>query len=232
MCNPFWGAPRIYGELLKIGIEVSERTVSGLLRRFWPRPPSQTWRTFLDNHMHNTFSMDFLTVPTAIFKVLFVLVIIDHSRRKVVHFGVTRNPSAKWTAQQVVEACPFDATPKYLLRDRDSIYGTFFRQRIKNLGIKEVVTAHKSPWQNPFVERLIGSIRRECLNHVIVLNERHLRRILSSYFEYYHNDRTHLGLGKDTPLDRPAQPKPSKGKLVAIPKVGGLHHRYKWEEAA
>ena len=146
---------------------------------------------------------------------------------------MTPSPTAKWTAQQVIEAFPWDTAPKYLLRDRDGIYGTIFRQRLENMGIKEVITAPQSPWQNPFVERLIGSIRRDCLDHVIVLNESHLSRILSSYFDYYHYDRTHYGLGKDTPFERPAQPRPTKGaEVIELPRVGGLHHRYEWKEAA
>ena len=146
---------------------------------------------------------------------------------------MTPCPTAKLTAQQVIEAFPWDTAPKYLLRDRDGIYGTIFRQRLENMGIKEVITAPRSPWQNPFVERLIGSIRRDCLDHVIVLNESHLSRILSSYFDYYHYDRTHYGLRKDTPFERSVQPRPVKGSKVSeLPRVGGLHHRYEWKEAA
>ena len=231
--NPLWGAPRIHGELLKLGIEISERTVSNLMPRRDANPPSQTWRTFLKNHMTNMASIDFFTVPTATFRILFVLVVLRHSRRQVVHYNVTSNPTAIWTAQQIVNAFPWDTAPKYLLRDRDGIYGTIFRQRVKNMGIREVITAARSPWQNPFVERLIGSIRRDCLDHVIVLNESHLSRILSSYFDYYHYDRTHYGLGKDTPGERPVQPRPAKGaKVIELPRVGGLHHRYEWKEAA
>jgi len=181
----------------------------------------------------NMVSIDFFTVPTAKFRILFVLVILSHSRRRVVHFNVTAHPTANWTAQQIIEAFPWDTAPKYLLRDRDGIYGTIFRQRLENMGIKEVITAPQSPWQNPFVEKLIGSIRRDCLDHVIVLNESHLSRILSSYFDYYHYDRTHYGLAKDTPDERPAQPRPSMGaKVIELPLVGGLHHRYEWKEAA
>jgi transposase InsO family protein len=231
--NPLWGAPRIHGELLKLGIEISERTVSNLMHRRKPKPPSQTWRTFLKNHMMNMVSIDFFTVPTATFRILFVLVILSHRRRQIVHFNVTPSPTAMWTAQQIIEAFPWDTAPKYLLRDRDSIYGAYFRQRVKNMDIKEVITAARSPWQNPFVERLIGSIRRDCLDHAIVLNESHLNRILSSYFDYYHYDRTHYGLGKDTPFERPVQPRPAKGaKVIELPRVGGLHHRYEWKEAA
>ena len=178
-------------------------------------------------------SIDFLTVPTATFRVLLVLLILSHSRRKVVHFNVTSNPSAEWTSQQVVEAFPWDTDPKYLLRDRYSIYGTLFRQRVANMGIREVITARQSPWQNAFVERLIGSTRRDYLDHVIVVNERHLKRLLSSYFDYYNHDRTHYSLGKDTPFERPVQTKPMKGgKLIELPRVGELHHRCEWKEAA
>ena len=183
--------------------------------------------------MPNMVSKDFFTVPTATFRVLFVLVILSHSRRKVVHFNVTSNPSAEWTSQQVVEAFPWDTAPEYLLRDRDSTYGTFFRQRVAKMGIMEVITARRSPWQNAFVERLIGSIRRDCLDHVMVLNESHLKRILSSYFYYYHQDRTHYSLEKDTPRGRPLQSKPGQdSKVIELPRVGGLHHRYEWKKAA
>jgi transposase InsO family protein len=231
--NPLWGAPRIHGELLKLGIDISERTVSNLIPHRRPKPPSQTWRTFLKNHMMNLVSIDFFTVPTAKFRILFVLVILSHSRRRVVHFNVTAHPTANWTAQQVIEAFPWDTAPRYLLRDRDSIYGSYFRRRLKNMGINEIMTAPRSPWQNPFVERLNSSIRRDCLDHAIVLNESHLSRILSSYFDYYHYDRTHYGLGKDTPVERPAQPRPTKGaKVIELPRVGGLHHRYEWRQAA
>ena len=231
--NPLWGAPRIHGELLKLGIEISERTVSNLMPRRKPVPPSQTWRTFLKNHMINTVSMDFFTVHTAKFRILFVRVILSHSRRRIVHFNVTTHPTANWTAQQIIEAFPWDTAPRYLLRDRDSIYGTFFRNRIKNVGIKEVITAHRSPWQNPFVERLVGSIRWDCLNHVIVLNSNHLKRILTAYFEYYHCDRTLYGLGKNTPVERSIQCRPAEGgDLIEFHRVGGLHRRYEWRQAA
>ena len=231
--NSSWGAPRIHGELLRLGFEVSERTVSNLMpRRSTNSEPSQSWRTFLKNHAGKC-SIDFFTVPTATFNILFVLVILRHCRRKVVHFNVTSNPSAQWTAQQVLEAFPWDTAPKYLMRDRDSIYGVFFRNRVKNMGIKEVISAPRSPWQNPFIERMIGSIRRECTDHVIVLNQSHLKNILCAYFQYYHNDRTHLSLGKDTPNGRPIQPRPvGKCKIIDLPRIGGLHHRYEWKKAA
>jgi len=230
--NPLWGAPRIHGELLKLGIDyVSERTISNIIRRCRPpKPPSQTWRTFLENHMHNTFAIDFLTVPTATFAVLYVCIIIIHKRRRVIYFNVTKYPSAKWTTQQIVEASPWDTAPKYLLRDRDGIYGTVFQNRANNLGITEVKTAPQSPWQNPYCERIIGSIRRDCLNHLIVLNTNHLKSIITDYFEYYHQDRTHLGLEKETPSGRPTQVKPKNGKLIKFPRVGGLHNRYHWKD--
>jgi putative transposase len=221
--NPLWGAPRIHGELLKLGIEISERTVSRLIPKR-QKPPSQTWRTFLDNHFRTMVSIDFFTVPSAAFRVLFVLVVLAHNRRRVVHFNITEHPTAVWTAQ-IIEAFPEETAPRFLLRDRDQIYGEEFRQRIAGMKIEEVITAARSPWQNPFVERLIGSIRRECLDHVIVLNEKHLRRILKSYFDYYHRSRTHLSLAKDAPEPRAKQPQ-ELGVVIEIAEVGGLHHRY------
>jgi putative transposase len=222
--NPLWGAPRIHGELQKLGIEISERTISRLIpkRR---KPPSQTWRTFLDNHFSTMVSIDFFTVPTSTLRVLFVLVVLAHNRRRVIHFNVTEHPTAAWTAQQIIEAFPEETPPRYLLRDRDQIYGEEFRRRIAGMKIEEVITAARSPWQNPFVERIIGSIRRECTDHIIVLSEHHLRRILKSYFEYYHRSRTHLSLAKDAPEPRATQP-PALGKVIEIAEVGGLHHRY------
>jgi len=222
--NPLWGAPRIHAELLKLGLYLSERTVSRLMptRR---TPPSQTWRTFLTNHVRDLVSFDFFTVPTAGLRVLFVLVVLAHHRRRVVHFNVTEHPTARWAAQQIVDAFPDDSAPAYLLRDRDAVYGDAFRKRVKGFGITEVLAAPQSPWQNPFAERLIGSIRRECLDHVVVLGERHLRRILTAYFAYYHRTRTHLSLEKDAPDGRNIEP-PSLGAVLSIPEVGGLHHRY------
>ena len=233
MANPLWGAPRIHGELLKLGINISERTVSSLMPKHPRKPSSQTWRAFLKNHMTNTVSIDFFTVPTVTFRIFFVIVILKNCCRKVIHFNLTEHPTAQWTAQQIVEAFPWDTVPKYLIRDRDSIYGNYFRQHVKNMGINEVLTAPRSPWQNPYAERLIGSIRRECLDHVIVLNKRHLKKTLSSYFEYYNQDRTHCGLDKDVPEERPVQSKPSNSsKIIRFSRVGGLHNRYQWKEAA
>ena len=222
--NTSWGAPRIHGELLKLGIKVSQASVSKYMVHH-SRPPSQTWRTFLDNHVGSLASIDFFVVPTAMFAVLFVFVVLRHERRRIVHFGITAHPRAAWVAQQIREAFPWDTAPRYLIRDRDGVYGADVCTTVKAMGIEEVVTAPCSPWQNPYAERVIGSIRRECLDHVIVLNERHLRRILLSYFEYYHGSRTHLSLGKDAPDGRPVQ-SADGGKIVAFPQVGGLHHRY------
>jgi putative transposase len=227
--NPLWGAPRIHGELLKLGIQVAERTVSRLMPTR-PPEPSQTWRAFLANHVRDLVSIDFLTVPTARLRVLFVLVVLAHHRRRAVHFNVTEHPTAQWTAQQIVDAFPDDSAPGYLLRDRDRVYGQQFRHRVKGMGIEEVLTAPHSPWQNPFAERLIGSIRRECLNHVLILGEGHLRRILTRYIAYYHQARTHLALDKDAPDLRPIA-FPAAGKIVQLPEVGGLHHRYIREAA-
>jgi putative transposase len=222
--NPLWGAPRIHAELLKLGIDFCERTVSRLMPKRRPQP-SQTWRTFLANHVRDLVSLDFFTVPTAGLRVLFVLVVLAHHRRRVVHFNVTEHPTAAWTAQQIVDAFPDDSAPSYVLRDRDSVYGHVFQQRVKGMGAAEVLTTPQSPWQNPFAERLIGSIRRECLNHVLVLGERHLRRTLARYFAYYHRARTHLSLDKDAPHGRPIE-QPELGKVIPIGEVGGLHHRY------
>ena len=222
--NPLWGAPRIHGELLKLGIEVSERTVSRWMPKR-PKPPSQTWRAFPENHLKDIVSIDFFTVPSATFQILFVFVVLTHDRRRVLHFNVTAHPTAEWTARQIVEAFPWDTAPRYLLRDRDGVYGAHFRRRVAGLQITEVLIAPRSPWQNPYVERLIGSVRRECLDHVIVLGEAHLRRVLRAYFAYYQRSRTHLSLGKDAPDARHVQP-PAMGKVVELPEVGGLHHRY------
>ncbi len=222
--NPLWGAPRFHGELLKLGIEISQASVSKYMTRH-PRPPSQTWRAFLGNHVGCLASMDFFIVPTVSFAVLFVFIVLRHERRKVVHFGITAHPTALWVAQQLREAFPWTSAPRHVIRDRDGAYGAAFRATVKAMDIAEVVTAPRSPWQNPYVERVIGSIRGECLNHVIVLNERHLRRILSCYLDYYHRSRTHLSLGKDSPEPRSAQ-SPGPGKIIAFPQVGGLHHRY------
>ena len=176
------------------------------------------------------FSIFFMRAE--LLQILFVFFIIHNERRKIIHFNVTSNPTAQWTGQQIVEAFPWNTTTKYIIRDRDAIYGEVVKTRIKNMNIEQVVTAYKSPWQNPFAERVIGSIRRECLDHVIVLSDGHLKKILKEYFAYYHNDRNHLSLDKDVPCKRPVQVKPKASKIVELPRVGGLHHRYEWKEAA
>lgn len=226
MCisNPTWGAPRVHAELLKLGIDVSQSTVSKYM--VTPRkPPSQTWRTFLKNHVKQLVSVDFFVVPTVSFRILFVFLVLAHDRRRVLHFNVTEHPTAEWTATQILQAFPWDTAPRYLLRDRDRICGDAFRIQAASMQITEVLTAPQAPWQTPYVERLIGSIRRECFDHIIVINESSLRRTLKSFFEYYHSSRTHLTLAKDAPDPRPIQP-PHIGRVVEAPKVGGLHHRY------
>ncbi len=223
--NLGWGAPRIHGELQMLGIDIAQATVAKyMIRR--RKPPSQTWRTFLDNHVGDLVSIDFFTVPTATFRILYVFLVLRHERRQVVHFNVTEHPTAQWTAQQLVEAFPWDEAPSSLLRDRDNVFGAQYRCRVHSLGIEEVLTAPRSPWQSPYVERLIGSIRRECLDHIIVVNERHLNRILRSYFAYYLRSRTHLALAKQCPEPRQVQT-PERAKVIAFPHVGGLHHEYR-----
>jgi putative transposase len=199
--NPTWGAPRIVGKLRKLGIDIAKSTVETY--RVRPRRPSSPrWKTFLKNHMQELVALGFFVVPTVTYKVLFVLLILAHERRCVVHFNITEHPTALGTAQQVVEAFPWDEASRYLLRDLDWIYGASFRQRVQHMGIKEVLIAPRSPWQNPYVERPIGSIRRECLDQVIVLHERHLRRLLTEYFCYDHHWRTHRALAMDCPQPR------------------------------
>jgi len=222
--NPMWGSPRLVGELRKLGINVAKSTVE----KYRPRvrkPSSPTWKTFLNNHVADIVACDFFTVPTATFYVLFVFILLAHERRRIMHFNITEHPTAQWTAQQIVEAFPWDTVPRYLLRDRDSIYSMAFSERIKNMGIEHVKIAPRSPWQNPYCERVIGSIRRDVLNHVIVLNERHLKRVLSAYIAYYHRFRTHLSLEMDCPHPRAIEP-PETGRVIARPEVGGLQHHY------
>ena len=222
--NPTWGSPRIVGELHKLGIKVAKSTVETY--RVRPRTPSSpTWKTFLANHVQDLVALDFFVVPTVRHTVLFVLVILAHHRRRVVHFNITEHPTAAWTAQQVVDAFPWGEAPRYLLCDRDRIYGASFQQRVQHMGIEEVLIAPRSPWQNPYVERLIGSIRRECLDHVIVLNERYLMCVLQTYLAYYHRWRTHLALDMNCLEPCPVH-SPEQGKVIGIPEVGGLHHHY------
>ncbi|MBM3747398.1 MAG: transposase family protein [Acidobacteria bacterium] len=222
--NPLWGAPRIHGELLKLGIDIGETSVGKYMLRH-RKPPSQTWRTFLENHVKSLVSVDFFTVPTLRFQILYVFLVLAHERRRILHFGVTAHPTAEWTAQQLREAFPWETAPRYLLRDRDRIFGDDFTKPVKDMGIKEVLSAPRSPWQRAYIERLIGTLRRECLDHVIVFNEASLYRHVKPFMAYYHQSRTHLLLAKDTPEPRPVQ-RPEIGRVIAIPQVGGLHHRY------
>jgi putative transposase len=221
--NPTWGSKRIQAELAKLGITVSDSTI----RKYRPRRrrTNQAWMTFLHNHAKDFIAVDFFTVPTATFRVLYVFLVLAHERRKVLHFRVTDSPSALWTAQQLTEAFAYGHPPRYLLRDRDSIYGSEFKTRAFALGLQEQPIAPRSPWQNPFVERLIGSIRRECLDHLIVLNAQHLHRRLADYLDYYHRHRPHRSLAQDCPERRVVEP-PEQGKIIAFPLLQGLHHRY------
>ena len=222
--NPLWGAPRIHGELLKLGINIGETSVSKYLVR-QRKPPSQSWKAFLQNHLTTLVSVDFFTVPTLRFQILYVLLVLAHDRRRIVHFAVTAHPTAAWTAQQLREAFPWDSAPRYLLRDRDGIFGSDFTAQVKELGIREVLCAPQAPWQRAYVERVIGTLRRECLDHVIVFGEESLYWHLKLFVTYYHESRTHLSLDKDAPEPRPVQ-SADAGHIVRIPQVGGLHHRY------
>jgi transposase InsO family protein len=222
LANPLWGAPRVHGELLKLGIEVAQSTVAKYMARRGGGS-SQTWKTFLRNHAAGIAAMDFLIVPTVGFKLLFVLVILRHQRRRLISLSVTTNPTAEWIAQRITEAFPWDDSPEHLIRDRDASYGHVVTRRLAIMGIRDRPTAPRSPWQNGHAERLIGSIRRECLDHIVVFGEAHLRRILAAYSNYYNEVRTHLSLAKDVPLRRPIQ---RLGEITAQPFLGGLHHRY------
>jgi putative transposase len=222
--NPTWGRRRIQAELALLGHQVAELTVSKYMHRTLPRP-SPSWRAFLVAHAREIVAADFFLVPTLTFRLLFVLVVLRHDRRELLHLNVTGHPSALWTARQITEAFPEETGPRYLLRDRDALYGDEFARRVKGLGIREVLTAPRAPWQNPFVERVIGSIRRECLDHVLILSEAHLRRLLRAYGAYYNTTRPHQSLDNNSPQPRAIEPPPC-GRILAIPQVGGLHHRY------
>ena len=224
MCkeNPLWGAPRIHGELQKLGFEIAESTVSTyMIRR--RRPPSQNWRTFLRNHADAIAAIDLCVVPTVTFELLFAFVVLGHGRRQLLLFAVTRHPTAEWLAQQIVEAFPWNVAPAYLVRDNDGAYGQAFRRRIRTMGIRDRPTSPRSPWQNAYAERLIGTLRRDCLDHVLTFGVQHLRQILTSYSSYYNQTRTHLSLDKDAPLRRAVQ---RCGTIVATPILSGLHHQY------
>jgi transposase InsO family protein len=220
--NPLWGAPRIHGELLKLGFEVAQSSVAKYMVK-QRGPPSQGWRTFLRNHALDIAAMDLFVVPTIGFDLLYAFVIVRLDRRDLVWINVTTNPTAEWIARQITEAFPWDDAPKYLIRDRDRIYGAVVTRRLRAMGIRDKPTAPAAPWQNGFAERLIGSIRRECLDHIIVLGEANLRRILKSYADYYNGVRTHRSLDKDAPVSRPIQ---QTGIIRSHPILGGLHHHY------
>ena len=224
MANPTWGSPRIVGELAKLGIEVAKATVEKYRIRL-RKPRSPTWRAFLEHHVKELMSVDFFVVPTVTFKILYVFFVLSHARRRVVHFNVTEHPTAQWTAQQICEAFPWEAAPRYLVRDRDGVYGPAFKDRVESLRIEEILTAPRSPWQNAFAERLIGTIRRECLDHVVVLNERHLRKLLVDFLDHYHLWRSHRALAMDCPEPRLVQG-PQHGAVVEVAEAGGLNRHY------
>ena len=220
--NPLWGAPRIHGELLMLGFEVAQSTVSKYMVR-GRRPPSQSWRTFLRNHMEVIAAIDMCVVPTLTFERLFAFLVLSHGRRQLLWFEVTRHPTAEWLARQITEAFPWTSAPTYLVRDNDAAYGHVFTSRLRAMGIRDRPISPRSPWQNGYAERLIGTVRRECLDRMLIFGEAHLRRILSLYAIYYNESRTHLSLHKDAPLHRAIQ---RSGTVVAVPVLGGLHHRY------
>jgi transposase InsO family protein len=220
--NPLWGAPRIHGELLKLGIEVGQTSVAKYMARR-RGPPSQGWKTFLRNHADGIAAMDLFVVPTISFRLLYGLLIMGHGRRQILWLGVTAHPTAEWIANQLTEACGWEQIPRYLIRDCDGAYGEIFLRRVRSIGIRDRPTSPRSPWQNACAERLIGSIRRECIDHVVVFGERHLRHVLLSYKDYYNATRTHLSLNKDAPVHRGVE---WAGNVVCRPILGGLHHQY------
>ena len=222
LANPLWGAPRIHGELLKLGIAIGQTSVAKYLARR-RGPPSQGWRTFLRNHADGIAAMDLFVVPTISFRLLYGLLILRHDRRRLLSLETTAHPTAEWIARQLTEACGWDDAPRYLIRDRDRSYGEVFVRRVRAMGIRDRPTSPRSPWQNGYAERLIGSIRRECIDHVIVFGECHLRHLLRSYLNYYNETRTHLSLDKDAPVPRAIQ---TVGHISARPVLGGLHHQY------
>jgi transposase InsO family protein len=222
LANPLWGAPRIHGELLKLGVDVGQTSVAKYMARR-RAPPSQGWKTFLRNHADGIAAMDLFVVPTISFRLLYGLLIMGHGRRQILWFGVTTHPTAEWIANQLTEACGWEQTPRYLIRDRDGAYGEIFVRRVRSIGIRDRPTSARSPWQNAYAERLIGSIRRECIDHVVVFGERHLRHVLLSYKDYYNGTRTHLSLNKDAPISRSTE---TFGRIRSRPILGGLHHQY------
>jgi putative transposase len=223
--NPTWGAPRIHGELLMLGFDVSERTISRWMRRA-PRDsePAKRWVAFLRNHREAIAAMDFFTVPTITFGVLYCFFVISHDRRRILHCNVTRHPTSLWVVQQLREAFPFQSTPRFLIFDRDAKYGIEVPAAVRSLKITSVRTSFQSPWQNGVAERWIESCRRDLLDHIIAVNEGHLKRLLTEYIRYYHEDRTHLGLRKGTPTGRACAT--TSGRITSRARLGGLHHRY------
>ena len=232
--NPEWGAPRIHGELLKLGIQLSERTVARYLRRVVRRgDPGQQWLTFLKNHREAICGMDFFTVPTVTFQLLYCFFVMEHGRRKILHFNVTRHPTAEWVVQQLREAFPEAGTYRYVILDRDTKFDEEVITFLKATGLQPKRTTVRAPWQNGLAERWVGSCRREILDHVIALSESHLRRLIGEYVNYHHQDRTHDWLKKDTPQPRLVETKPAVGSpVISQPRLGGLHHRYTWRQAA
>jgi transposase InsO family protein len=222
IANPLWGAPRIHGELLKLGIDVGQTSVAKYMARR-RAPPSQGWRTFLRNHAEGIAAMDLFVVPTVSFRLLYGLLIMGHGRRQILWFGATAHPTAEWIANQLTQACGWEQIPRYLIRDRDRAYGEIFIRRVRSIGIRDHPTSPRSPWQNAYAERLIGSIRRECIDHIVIFGERHLRHVLLSYKDYYNDARTHLSLNKDAPMSRAAL---TAGRIICHPILGGLHHQY------
>jgi transposase InsO family protein len=220
--NPLWGASRIHGELLMLGFKVAQSTVSKYMMR-GRNPPSQTWKTFLRNHAEAIVAIDMCVVPTVTFDLLFAFLVLGHGRRQLLWFEVTRHPTADWLAQQITEAFPWASAPAYLVRDNDRAYGHVFTSRIRTMGIRDRPISPGSPWQNGYAERLIGTLRRECLDQIVIFGEAHLRRILSAYAAYYNQARTHLALQKDAPLRRAVQ---RSGAIVTVPVLAGLHHQY------
>jgi transposase InsO family protein len=232
--DPSWGAPRIHGELLKLGFDVSERTVSRYLARRVPRPgdAGKNWLAFLKNHREVIAALDFFTVPTLTFRLLHCFFVVDHGRRRILHFNVTAHPTAEWVVQQLRETFPDSARHRYMILDRDSKFSADVIGFLRSSGIEAVRTSVRSPWQNGIAERWVGSARRECFDHVIALNEAHVRRLAREYTAYFHSDRTHDGLAKDTPAGRAVEAKSAGAELVSLPRLGGLHHRYTWKAAA
>jgi transposase InsO family protein len=221
--NPAWGAERIRGELLKLGIAVSKRSIQHYRRRGPARPPSQTWRTFLANHAAQLWAADLLTVQTLTLRTLYVLVFIAHGRREVVHLNVTANPTAAWVWRQVIEATAWGRRPRFLLRDRDAVFGGAFRARAQRLGIETLLTPIRAPRANAIAERVIGTLRRECLDHLVIVNEQHLRSVLAEFSRFYNTERPHRALRLDTPRPRARS---SAGPIRSQQILGGLHHVY------